>query len=48
MKNIIKVLTIWVLTFGMVGTAKAGILEEMQLRARVGYSIGGTAPIPLP
>lgn len=48
MKNIIKVLTIWVLMFGMVGTAKAGILEEMQLRARVGYSIGGIAPIPLP
>ena len=37
-----------VLTFGMVGTAKAGILEELQLRARAGYSIGGTTPVPLP
>ena len=31
MKNIIKVLTIWVLTFGMVGTAKAGILDIRDL-----------------
>ena len=37
-----------VLAFGMAGTAKAGILEELQLRARAGYNIGGTTPIPLP
>lgn len=36
------------LTFGMVGNVKAGILEELQIRARAGYNIGGTAPIPLP
>ena len=37
-----------VLTFGMSGTAKAGVLDSLQIRARVGYSIGGTTPIPLP
>ena len=37
-----------VLAFGMAVTAKAGILEELQLRARAGYNIGGTTPIPLP
>ena len=29
-------------------TAKAGILDSLQIKARVGYSIGGTTPIPLP
>ena len=37
-----------VLTLGMTGTAKAGVLDSLQIRARVGYSIGGTTPIPLP
>lgn len=36
------------LTFGTAGHVKAGILEELQLRARAGYNIGGTTPIPLP
>ena len=47
-KTIIYAIGMMVLTFGMTGTAKAGILEELQLRARVGYSIGGTTPVPLP
>jgi hypothetical protein len=28
--------------------AKAGTLDSLQLKARAGYSIGGTTPIPLP
>ena len=36
------------LAFGMVGNVKAGVLDSLQLRARVGYNIGGTAPIPMP
>ena len=36
------------LTFGMVGTVKAGVLDSLELKARAGYNIGGTAPIPLP
>ena len=28
--------------------AKAGSLDSLQLKARAGYSIGGTTPIPLP
>ena len=28
--------------------AEAGTLDSLQLKARVGYSIGGTTPIPLP
>ena len=49
MKHTVIIATaMMMLTFGMVSTAKAGILEELQLRARAGYSIGGTAPIPLP
>ena len=47
-KQIIIAIGMMVLAFGTVGTAKAGILEELQLRARAGYSIGGTAPLPLP
>ena len=47
-KTIIFAIRMMVLTFGMAGTAKAGILEELQLRARAGYSIGGTVPVPLP
>ena len=47
-KTIISAIGMMVLTFGMVGTAKASILEELQLRARAGYSIGGTTPVPLP
>lgn len=37
-----------VLTFGMVGTVKAVSLDSLQLRARAGYNIGGTSPLPLP
>ena len=48
MKNIIIAIGMTVLTFGMSGTAKAGVLDSLQIRARVGYSIGGTTPIPLP
>ena len=36
------------LTFGMVSTVKAVTLDSLQLKARVGYNIGGTTPIPLP
>ncbi len=39
---------VMMLTFGTAGHVKAGILEELQLRARAGYNIGGTTPIPLP
>ena len=28
--------------------AEAGTLDSLQLKARAGYSIGGTTPIPLP
>ena len=28
--------------------AKAGTLDSLQLKARIGYNIGGTSPIPLP
>jgi len=37
-----------VLTFGMVGTAKAGTFDSLQVKVRAGYNIGGTTPIPLP
>ena len=41
MKHTVIIATaMMMLTFGMVSTAKAGILEELQLRARAGYSIG--------
>ena len=46
-KNIITI-GIMMLAFGMVGNVKAGVLDSLQLRARVGYNIGGTAPIPMP
>ena len=36
------------LFIGVAQTAKAGGLDSLQLRPRVGYSIGGTTPIPLP
>ena len=39
---------VMMLTFGTAGHVKADILEELQLRARAGYNIGGTTPIPLP
>ena len=48
MKNTIIAIGMTVLTFGMAGTAKAGILDSLQIRAHAGYSIGGTTPIPLP
>ena len=48
MKNIIIAIGMTVLTFGMAATAKAGILDSLQIKARAGYSIGGTSPIPLP
>ena len=28
--------------------AEAGTLDSLQLKARAGYNIGGTTPIPLP
>lgn len=36
------------LCLGMSGTATAGSLDSLQLKARVGYNIGGTTPVPLP
>lgn len=48
MRKKIIAIGVMMLTFGMVGNVKAGILEELQIRARAGYNIGGTAPIPLP
>ena len=47
-KNTIIAITIIMLTFGMVGTVKAVSLDSLQLRARAGYNIGGTSPLPLP
>lgn len=41
-------ITAIVLLFGISDTAKAIDLDSLQLRARAGYSIGGTAPLPLP
>ena len=32
----------------MCSQAKAGTLDSLQLKARVGYNIGGTTPLPLP
>ena len=48
MKYFIIAIGIVVLTFGMSATAKAGILDSLQIKVRAGYSIGGTSPIPLP
>ena len=47
-KTIIIAIGILVLMFGMTGTAKAGVLDSLQIRARAGYNIGGTSPLPLP
>ena len=47
-KNIIIAIGMMVLTFAAGSTAKAGGLDSLQLKARAGYNIGGTAPIPLP
>lgn len=41
-------ITAIVLLFGISDTAKAIDLDSLQLRARAGYSVGGTAPLPLP
>ena len=48
MKYVITVWAVILLSFGMVGVAKAGTPGSLQLKARAGYSIGGTSPIPLP
>ncbi len=48
MKKIIIIILGMMLTFGMVSTVKAVTLDSLQLKARVGYNIGGTTPIPLP
>ena len=48
MKKIIIIIIGMMLTFGMVSTVKAVTLDSLQLKARVGYNIGGTTPIPLP
>jgi hypothetical protein len=47
-KTIIIAIGMTVLAFVMAGTAKAGVLDSLQIRARIGYSIGGTTPVPLP
>lgn len=48
MKNVIIAIGMTVLAFGMSVTAKAGEPGSLQVRARAGYSIGGTLPLPLP
>ena len=48
MKNIIIAIGMTVLAFGMSVTAKADEPGSLQVRARAGYSIGGTLPLPLP
>lgn len=45
-KNIATIATIVMLL--MAGNATAGTWEDIQLKARAGWSIGGTAPIGLP
>ena len=47
-KTIIIAIGMTVLAFVMAGTATAGVLDSLRLRARIGYSIGGTTPVPLP
>jgi hypothetical protein len=47
-KSVIIAIGMTVLAFGMSSTAKAGVFDSLQIRGRVGYSIGGTSPIPLP
>ena len=48
MKRHITTAIALLLTLGMAGTASAVRLDSLQLRARVAYSIGATAPLSLP
>lgn len=49
MKKILTTtITVIALVFGISVTAKAANLDSLQLRARAGYNIGGTAPLSLP
>ena len=45
-KNIAIILIASALFIG--SPVKAGTLDSLQLKARVGYNIGGTSPVPLP
>lgn len=47
-KNILFAIILVALTLGQSGRMTAGTLDSLQLKARAGYNIGGTAPIPLP
>ena len=47
-KNIVYII-IYIATLLIIGSpAEAGTLDSLQLKARAGYNIGGTTPIPLP
>ena len=49
MKRNIAYLIIYIAASWLVSSpAEAGTLDSLQLRARAGYNIGGTMPIPLP
>ena len=49
MKNSIAYTLLIIAASVLIGsTAQAGTPEDLQLKARVGYNIGGTTPIPLP
>ena len=47
-KNIAYIIIFIAASWVISSPAEAGTLDSLQLKARVGYSIGGTAPIPLP
>ena len=46
-KNIAYIILIATALF-IGNTANAGTLDSLEVKARVGYSIGGTSPLPLP
>lgn len=47
-RNIAYIIFIVAASLFVSSPAEAGTLDSLQLKARVGYSIGGTMPIPLP
>jgi hypothetical protein len=48
MKRSIAYIILIVVSWFVGSSAEAGTLDSLQLKARVGYNIGGTTPIPLP
>ena len=47
-RNIVYIILIAATSLFISSPAEAGTLDSLQLKARAGYSIGGTTPIPLP